>query len=79
MPLKSGTNSSFSTVLATPAIRKSRNKPRKKKEPDLVRDVLLLHRRVPFGIDEGWVCHQVPSVLHDKAPAPQQTEPRASR
>lgn len=34
-----------------------------------MRNVLLFHRRVSFGIDEGWVCHKVPSVLHDEAPA----------
>lgn len=68
MPLTSDTNNSFSTVLTTSKIRTGRNKPRKK-EPDLVRNVLLLHRCVSFGIDEGWVCHKIPSVLHDKAPA----------
>lgn len=74
MPFKLDTSSSFSTVLTTSAIRRGRNKPRKK-EPDLVCDVLLLYRRVSLGIDEGWVSHQVSSVLHDEAPAPQQRAP----
>lgn len=34
-----------------------------------MRNMLLLYRRVSFGVDEGWVCHEVPPVLHDKAPA----------
>lgn len=42
----------------------------KGQQADLVCDVLLLHRSVALGVDEGWMCHQVPPVLHDEAPAP---------
>lgn len=40
--------------------------------------MLLLYWRMSFGIDEGWVGHEVPPVLHDKAPARDKQEPSVS-
>lgn len=43
----------------------------------LVGDVLLFDRCVSFGVNQGWMCHQITPVLHYEAPVPKQ-EPSLS-
>lgn len=38
----------------------------------LVGDVLLLQRCMTFGVNEGWMSHQITPVLHYEAPVPKQ-------
>lgn len=38
----------------------------------LVGDVLLFHRCVSFGVNEGWMRHQITPVLHYETPTPKQ-------
>lgn len=38
----------------------------------LVGNMLLFHRGMSFGVNEGWMCHQITPVLHDEAPEPKQ-------
>lgn len=38
----------------------------------LVGYVLLFHRCVSFGVNEGWMGHQITPVLHYEAPVPKQ-------
>lgn len=41
----------------------------------LVGDVLLLQRRMAFGVNERWMSHQITPVLHYEAPVPKQVMP----